>query len=110
MVVLVLWGWLLTMVVLGLAILRHHGVSIGESLWVCLLVCDSEWVEWERTRLFWEADGLENIYSRALRLRVCVAMGDYDIVEQCGCSGFGSRGQAECRSWAVYGGRVDFEV
>jgi hypothetical protein len=67
-VVLVLWGWLLAIVVLGLAILRHHGASIG----VCLVsLCDSDSVvvvyvsRRGRRGSSWEADGLEDIGSRA---------------------------------------------
>jgi len=65
-VVLVLWGWLLAIVVLGLAILRHHGASIG----VCLVsLCDSDSVvvyvsRRGRRGSSWEADGLEDIGSR----------------------------------------------
>ena len=35
LVVLVLWGWLLAIVVLGLAILRHHGASMGGVFKLC---------------------------------------------------------------------------
>lgn len=51
LVVLILWGWLLAIIVLGLSILRHYGVSMGISLWVRSLLCDSgsAWCERERS-------------------------------------------------------------
>lgn len=71
LVVLVLWGWLLAIIVLGMSILRHYGVSIGVPLWVWPLICDSESggsrCMRERVCGSWEADGLDHIDSRALR-------------------------------------------
>lgn len=119
--VLILWGWLLAIIVLRMSILRHYEVSIGVSLGVGLLSCDGESAvsERERGRGSWEADGLENIDSRALgdggvamgeamdwnNVRICIfAVVTQALLSWSRSGRCGTRGGREKRSGGLGGG------